>query len=108
MDEKNQQALALAFKRVRAKKIKIAELGILPDWNQETVDKTIVALSEAKAKEDGSKWETHVKGQRWYVEDLVKFSGYDKQQAIDTEYAAAFPEVADESELMDELDKYFK
>ena len=105
MDEKNQQALALAFKRAKYKILKIKELGITPKYTAEQIDKLIEKLSKAKAKETETKWETHVKGQRWYVEDLVKLSALGNQELLDYEYAQSFPDVADESELLAELDK---
>jgi len=106
MDEKNQQALALAFKRAKAKSLKIKELKIVPAMNEDLVDALIIKLSKVKAKEDNKKWETLVKGQRWYIEDLVEFSGLNAQQRMDLEYANAFPDTAEEGELLSALEDF--
>jgi len=106
MDEKNQQALALAFKRAKAKSLKIKELKIVPAMNEDLVDALIIKLSKVKAEDDGKKWESHVKGQRWYIEDLIEFSGLDAQERMDLEYANAFPDTAEEGELTEALESF--
>ena len=45
MEEKNQQALALAFKRAKAKSLKIKELDIKPDLDEDTVDALIKTMN---------------------------------------------------------------
>ena len=101
MDEKNEQALALAFKRARAKGTKIKELGIAVDFTEDQTDALITKLAKVKNPEA---WEKEVAGQRWYVEDLIGFSGLGAQERLDAEYANAFPDVAEEDELVDALE----
>ena len=104
MDEKNPLALALGGRRALAKARKIAELGITPTMAPDAVDTIIETLAKAKAEKDGVVWTTLIKGQRWYVEDLVKFSSLSGQDKLDVEYSQAFPDVATEDELLLELE----
>lgn len=99
--DKLQEAMALAFRHAKGKSLKIKELGITPDMDALTVDQLIVALAKNKNPED---WESQIKGQRWYVEDLVKFSGLNSQQKLDYEYNLAFPDIAGECEMLSALD----
>ena len=101
--DKNQHALALAFKKAKAKSKKIKELNIHSDMTEQEVEDTIVVQSKAKAETAGDGWTTHIKGMRWYVESLVKFSGLDAQARLDTEYEDAFVEVASEAEMLAKL-----
>lgn len=101
MDERNQEVLALAFKRARAKSAKINELAITAKMTKKAIDELIVTLAKAK---DPAKWETHIKGQRWYVEDLVAFAKLGASDRLEYEYAHAFPELASEDEMLADLE----
>ncbi len=105
MNEKNQQALAVAYRRALAKSNKIKELEITADNDEEGIEGLIKFLAEKKAEDTGKPWTEFVKGQRWYVEDLVKFAGLDAQERLDYEYAQAFPDTATEDELLTSLEK---
>jgi len=104
MDERNPDALALGFRRAKAKSLKIKELGIVPAIIEKDKLSLIEACCKAKAKQDNSDWKTHAKGQTWYVEDLITFSGLTSAQKLDVEYTAAFPATASESEMLADLD----
>jgi hypothetical protein len=103
MEEKNPQALTMAYKRVVGKSMKIRELDITPDMNETEIDHMVKFMAEAKADREGGDWKQYLKGQRWYVEDLVKFSGMSAQERLDHEYALSFPEIAGESEMVTAL-----
>ena len=103
--EKNPQALAMAFKKTVGKKAKIQELGITPDMDEEAIEALIEKLATAKAAEDNSDLAEHVKGQRWYVESLVKFSGLNSKEMLESEYKDAFADSASEAEMLDVLEK---
>jgi len=103
--DKNQHALALAFKKAKAKSNKIKELGIHPDMSEQEIEAMIIAQAKAKAEADGDDWTTHIKGMRWYVESLVNFSGLSAQERLDTEYEDAFAEVASEAEMLKKLEE---
>ena len=102
MDERNPLALALAFKRAKGKTLKIQLLGITPKLKPTEIDKMIQTLATKKAEElgDAEKWAEEVKGQRWYVEDLVAFSALSPKERLDKEYEQAFPDVAEEDEML--------
>lgn len=104
MNERNPEALATAYRRAVGKSLKIKELGITKDFTAEEIDCMIELLAKKKAELTGKKWETHVAGQRWYVEDLVKFSGMDANTRLEYEYAQAFPDTASEDELLNSLE----
>ena len=105
MDEKNPHGLALGFRRARAKSNKIKELKITPDFTDDQIDTLVKTLSEAKAKADGNDdWKPYSKGQQWYIEDLVKFSAMTAREKLDYEYEMAFPETADEDEMLAALE----
>ena len=63
-------------------------------------DKVILKLAKAKAEKDGDTYIQHLKGQRWYVEDLIAFSGLNTEEQFELEYQNAFPDVAGETELI--------
>lgn len=105
MNERNQQALAVAYRRALAKSNKIKDLDITADFTTEQTDATIKWLAEKKETESGKPWTEFVKGQRWYVEDLVKFAGLGAAERLDYEYAQAFPDTATEDELLTQLEK---
>ena len=103
---RNPQALTLAFKKAEGKILKIKELGITPDTDEESIELLIESLATAKANEatDPSvSLADHVKGQRWYVEGLVKFSGMDPKEQLDAEYQDAFADSASEDEMVEAL-----
>lgn len=104
MTGKNEQALAMAYRRAVAKSIKIKELEITPDMTEEDIDAMVKFLAELKAEKEGQEdWKQYLKGQRWYVEDLVAFSKLDAQQRLDLEYRNSFPDVATEAEMLNSL-----
>lgn len=104
MTDKNAHALAMAYKRAVAKSLKIKELEITPDMSEEDIDAMVKFCAELKAEREGTEdWKQFLKGQRWYVEDLVAFSKLDAQQRLDLEYRNSFPEVATEAEMLNSL-----
>ena len=103
MDTRNPMALSLAFKRAKAKSLKIKELGINPELAPEEVDELVKLSAEQKASDTSGTWKEHVKGQRWYIEDLLAFSKLDVEERLDTEYMKAFPDTASGDELLDAL-----
>lgn len=100
---KNPEAMAIAYKRALAVAVKINELGITPATTAEEVNVLIELLAKAKSADSGKDWTTHVKGMRWYVEDLVKVSGMNAIDRLDYEYQRAFPDVASEDEMANSL-----
>lgn len=104
MTDKNEQALAMAYRRALAKSLKIKELEITPDMDEDAIDAMVKYLAELKAKKEGTDdWKQYLKGQRWYVEDLVSFSALDAQGRLDLEYRNSFPDVATEAEMLNSL-----
>jgi hypothetical protein len=103
MIDKNPQALALAFKKCRGKKLKIAELGITVDQTDEVSETMIEALSVAKAKALNVELSEVVTGQRWYVEGLIKFAGLTVEAQLQSEYEDSFADTASESEMLKAL-----
>ena len=104
MMDKNPQALALAFKKCAGKILKIKELGITPEIEDDSVELLIETLAEAKVKDTPDlKLSEAVKGQRWYVEGLVLFSGMEPEAQLDAEYQGAFADTANEAEMLDAL-----
>ena len=105
MTGKNEQALAMAFRRALAMSAKIKELEITPDMDEEAVDAMVKFLAESKAEKEGiDDWKQFLKGQRWNVEDLKHFSGLDSQHRLDKCYLEAIPVVASEQEMLNMLD----
>jgi len=103
--KKNQHALALAFKKAKAKGSKIKELGITPDMSEQDIEDMIVTQAKLKAELDDSAWTTHIKGMRWYIESLVKFSSLEAEERLDAEYEEAFADVASEAEMLAKLEE---
>jgi len=99
MMDKNPQALALAFKKCKGKILKIKELAITPEMDEDAIEALIEQLAVAKAAEDDSAMSDHVKGQRWYVEGLVKFSALEPEDQLEQEYNDAFADNASEDEM---------
>jgi len=106
MNEKNAQALAAAYNRAKAKSLKIKELGITSKITDAATEKLIKALA-VKKLEDNPEMDMAkaVKGQRWYVTDLIAFSVLDTADRLDYEYQAAFAYNATEDEMLAELEK---
>lgn len=98
--DRDPQVLTQAFKRAKSKMAKIDYLGIEVGISEVAVNELVEQLSLAKAIEEGDKWETFAKGQRFYVESLVKFAGMDAQERLDSEYEATFADVASEEEML--------
>ena len=106
MTDKNEQALAMAYRRAVAKSLKIKELCISPemDGDEDATDAMVKYLAESKALKEGVEdWKQYLKGQRWYVEDLIAFSKLDAQGRLDLEYRNSFPDVASEQEMLNSL-----
>ncbi len=97
---KNPQVTATAFKKAKAKMKKIAQLSITPDMSEDEIDAIVMDLAEAKAIENNAPVGDFVKGQQWYVQSLVDFSGMTPQERLDLEYEDVFGEVASEEELL--------
>ena len=102
--EKNHLAEAKAYKVAVAKSKKINEHNIAPDMSKEEQDKLVELLARNKADNESTKWTDEVKGQRWYVEDLMKFSALKAQERLDKEYADAFANVSNEDEKLESLE----
>jgi len=102
--EKNQEALALAFKKARYKKTRIAELNITAEMKDEDVDILIEKLALAKAIENNAPVTKFRKGQEWYVEHLITAAGMTGEQLIEAEYLESVGEVSTESEMAHLLD----
>ena len=100
--QRNQQAMAIASKRAVAKSRKIKSLGITPDMTLELQDSLVLSLADDKASKDHPAIE-FIKGQEWYVQDLIRFSALDAAERLEFEYNQAFPEVASEEEVVDVL-----
>lgn len=103
MLDKNPQALAMAFKKCKGKLLKIKELNVTPTMDAEAIEVLIENLATAKALEDNSKLADHVKGQRWFVSELVKFSGLTPEEQLETEYQSSFADTASEAEMLESL-----
>ncbi len=100
---RNQQAQAVAIRRAVAKSKKIKELGITPKLSVKQRDALILKLSEGKAAEEGKDLKEFLKGQEWYVKDLMAFSALSADERFEYEYSQAFPEVASEEEAVDAI-----
>lgn len=104
MMDKNPQAMAMAFKKCKGKLLKIKELGIVSDMEEADVEALIEKLATAKHEENpDTTLAEHIKGQRWYVEGLVKFSGLTTEEQFEAEYSDAFADNASESEMLEAL-----
>ena len=107
MDGKNHEVLAMAFKRAKGKSKKIAELGITPKISKKATDELIVKLADEKLADTTYTKDRNdaIKGQRWYVEDLIAFSALNVKERLDHEYEASFADIAGEDEMLTELEK---
>ncbi len=104
MTNKHPEALASAYRRAVAKSNKIRLLGIEPNMEDSLKEDLIETLAKAKAETLGVAWETQVKGQRWYVTDLIEFSGLTAKERLELEYTNSFPDVASEGEMLAQLE----
>jgi len=100
MIEKQPQALASAYRRAVGKLKKIKELEITPDMSTDEQDELVRLLAEHKAEQEGKDWKRFVSGQRWYVEELIKFSRMETHERLEYEYALSFPDTASEEEML--------
>ncbi len=107
MDGKNHEVLALAYRNAKRKIEKIKEFGITSDMEPAAVDALIVQFAEIKLADPTYKKGRNeaIKGQRWYVEDLVSFSELSPQAQLDREYEDCFGEASAEDEMVAELAK---
>lgn len=104
MIDKNPQAMSLAFKKCKGKILKIRELEITPDMDEDAIEGLIEKLATVKHADEPEKTlAEHVKGQRWYVESLVKFSALDVDTQLEREYLDAFADNASEAEMLESL-----
>ncbi len=102
--DKNQQVLAVAFKKAKRKIQRIKELGITPKMSTKKIDEIVTRLAEAKAIEESVPVKDLLDGQQWYVESLVAASALSGQELLDKEYDDAFADVAGEDEMSALLD----
>jgi hypothetical protein len=100
MIDKNPLARAQAFKKCKGKLLKIAELKITPDMSEDAIDKVIEDLSTARATAKKVDIAEVVAGQRWYVENLVRFSGMTTEEQLQEEYDDSFATTASEAEML--------
>jgi len=101
MNDKNPQARALAFKKCKGKRLKIAELGITPDQSEDATEAMIEALATAKAADKKvTDIAEFVSGQRWYVENLVRYSALTVEEQYQEDYDDAFAEMGSETEQL--------
>lgn len=102
--DRNQQALASAFRKAKGKRGAIVRLKIKPTMKTKAIEALAIKLAKAKAIEDGVKYNTLLDGQQWYVESLVAFSKLTSQEQLNSEYDSAFSNVASEDEMLIALD----
>lgn len=103
MTNKNPEALRLAFKKARAKARKIKELLVEAGMEEESIEALVLSMAKAKAESTDTMLEDHIKGQDWYIRDLVAFAGMTDQERLDHEYAEAFGDLATEAEMLEAL-----
>ena len=99
MEYKN-ELLAYAYRKAKSVLAKIKELGITPDLSEDAIEKLVIQLSKAKAALDSSDWKKHLKGQEWYVSDLVKKSAMTNKELLDVEYQELLPANSSFDELV--------
>lgn len=103
--DKNEEALALAYKRAKGKSLKIRDLNIESDMEEDAIRALIVYQAKAKAKADGKDdFLPFIKGQEWYIRDLIAFSALTAQERLDVEYDSVFGDVASEEEMLVSLE----
>ena len=101
MMSKNQEILALAFRKAKAKNEKIKEYDINADMSAEDTEQLVIKLAKLK---NPNEWTAEVKGQTWYVKDLQEFSKLTAAERLNHQYEIEFPSIASEAELLAKLE----
>lgn len=101
--EQNQQVLATAYKKAKYKLSRIAELKITPDMDEDDIDDIVMNLATAKAIQEERPVKEFTRGQQWYVESLVKFSGMTPLERLDTEYEDCFADSSSKEDMLAKL-----
>ena len=104
--ERNQEALALAFKSLSVSIAKIGELGIKPTATDDELGELSITLAKIKAEAEHKKdeWKTFVKGQDFYLKSLRTISGLSNKEGLEHFYRREFASVATEAEMLEALD----
>ena len=97
---RNPQVMATAAKKAVSMLARIQQLGITSDMSEDDKDALVMNLAEAKAIESELPVGDFVKGQEWYVQNLVDFAGMTPLQRLDDQYNDCFYEVASEEEIL--------
>ena len=71
--------------------------------SEEELEEVIIARSKEKAEDQGGDWTKYVRGQRFYIENLLKYASIGLEDVYQLEYENAFPDVASEDELLSVL-----
>lgn len=100
----NAEARAKGFRSALGKSLKIKELKITSSMTEDEIDMLVELRSKAKAESEGGDWKKYVAGQRWYIEDLVKFAQMPAIDRLSGEVERAFPDVATETEMLEALE----
>lgn len=95
---------ATAYRRAVGKTSAIKRLGIHPDMEEDQINTLIELRAKDKATTEGGDWKTYVSGQRWYVEDLIRYSELDAVSRLQASYMDAFPDSASEDEMIASLE----
>ncbi len=104
MMEYKEELLPMAYKRAKWVIEKIDELGITSDMDKSAQDKLILSLAKAKGEQDGTPFLKLIKGQRWFVESLIKKAGLTKKELLELEYQELLPANSSFDELVGMLD----
>ena len=91
-----QELLAVAFKKTKAMQAKITELEIESLDTQDKIDELVLKLSKAKEGD----WKKNLKGQEWYVENLIRCSKLAKKELFDECYKELLPYNSTYDELL--------
>ena len=103
---KNQEALALAFKSLSVSLSKINEFGLKADTTDDELGSIAIKLSKLKAETEGKDDpKPYVKGQKMWLESLRKVCAMSNKEALDYYYRREFAEVATEDEMLRALDE---
>ncbi len=101
----DQKIEAIAYKKAVAKSKKIEEFGIYPTMPEVEQDALVLKLRDAKMKtEEGLNLKDVTRGQRFYVDSLIKFSGMTATQKWEHEYNDLFAELGDDDDRLSELE----
>jgi len=92
-----QELLPLAYNRARSIKAKIEELGITADTD---VDELVIKLAKAKAEDSDKSWTNFLKGQEWYVKELIRKSKLDNKELLEECYQELLPANSSFDELV--------